>query len=329
MTECDVVVVGAGIGGGALATVLARGGLGGSSRRRLSIATRARRVACAPGVVEARRLACTRRCAAGGHHVTHHRTYQTARCGDTPLTVRASGVLPDIPDRSASVIPDVRIRPRRPRRRAPRQRGVDGIEFDAGRSGRRGCAIATPAAHQRLIGRGLTGLTVRAKGPAAPRPRTTSSPGLGRRDGWPATPHYGRRGRRTLLAFPRRGPGAVIRYALEQHKRLTGRIPAQRFLDAFRLRTVPESEALGNARPAGPYTRTATTADRRSRRRPGRADRRRQANDLTTASLDHAARRAPERSCCERRRSPAARASTQKSGAAHAPPALVDHWTRA
>jgi len=54
--------------------------------------------------------------------------------------------------------------------------------------------------------------------------------------------------------FPQGGGRArlYLGYALDQHKRLNGPDGAQRFLDAFRVRCLPEAEALANARPAGP-----------------------------------------------------------------------------
>jgi 2-polyprenyl-6-methoxyphenol hydroxylase-like FAD-dependent oxidoreductase len=74
-------------------------------------------------------------------------------------------------------------------------------------------------------------------------------------DGWPADVQTtGTEGSATFLAFPQAG-GRVRLYLCfgrDQPHRVAGAEGAARFLDAFRLRSVPHSAALANARPAGP-----------------------------------------------------------------------------
>jgi hypothetical protein len=102
MTDCDVVVAGAGIGGSALATVLARGGLSVLVlEKETEYRDRVRGEWLAPwGVVESKRLGLygTLR-AAGGHHLSEHRTYHDSLdAARTPLnTVDLRGLLPEVP----------------------------------------------------------------------------------------------------------------------------------------------------------------------------------------------------------------------------------------
>jgi 2-polyprenyl-6-methoxyphenol hydroxylase-like FAD-dependent oxidoreductase len=74
-------------------------------------------------------------------------------------------------------------------------------------------------------------------------------------DGWPAeTQALGAEGDVHYLAFPQ-GNGRVrlyLGYSSDQPQRLAGDGGQQAFLEAFRLKSVPLSEHLANARPAGP-----------------------------------------------------------------------------
>ena len=73
--------------------------------------------------------------------------------------------------------------------------------------------------------------------------------------GWPAdTQAIGTEGDVSFLAFPQ-GNGRVrlyIGYAREQAGRFSGSEGARRFIDACVLRSIPESEAFREAKPAGP-----------------------------------------------------------------------------
>ena len=102
MVDADVVIAGAGIGGSALATVLARAGLAVLVlEKETAYRDRVRGEWIAPwGVVEAQRLglyAALR--AGGGHHVVEHRTYHDG-LDTTPSALNTfdlAGVLPDVP----------------------------------------------------------------------------------------------------------------------------------------------------------------------------------------------------------------------------------------
>jgi 2-polyprenyl-6-methoxyphenol hydroxylase-like FAD-dependent oxidoreductase len=74
-------------------------------------------------------------------------------------------------------------------------------------------------------------------------------------DGWPEDLQAtGVVGDSHFLVFPQGGGRArlYLGYPLEQHKRLTGPDAAARFLETFKVATLPQAAALANARPAGP-----------------------------------------------------------------------------
>ena len=74
-------------------------------------------------------------------------------------------------------------------------------------------------------------------------------------EGWPEdVQSMGTEGDVQYFVFPQ-GAGRVrlyLSFASDQKSRLAGVAAQQRFLDAFRLQTVPNSDALADARPAGP-----------------------------------------------------------------------------
>ncbi len=271
MTERDLVVVGAGIGGGALATVLARGGLSVLVlEKEIEYRDRVRGEWLAPwGVVEAKRLGLyeTLR-AAGGHHVTEHRTYQDdLDAARTPLnTLDLRGVLPGIPGplclghpRMCRILSDASEAAG-----ATLRRGVDRIELGAALRGRRElryehagsshtvrCRLVVGADGRSSSIRKQAGITLHRDPPH----HLFAGLLVEGADAWPASLQAtGVERDAHFLVFPQGGGRArlYLGYALEQHKRLTGPDSAQRFLEAFRLRSLPEAEALANARPAGP-----------------------------------------------------------------------------
>lgn len=271
MTECDVVVVGAGIGGSALARALAHRGL---SVLVLEQETEYRDLVrgewLAPwGVIEARNLGLyeTLR-AAGGHHVSEHRTYNDALDAvRTPLnSVDMRALLPDVPGplclghpamcRSLSAAAEVSG--------ARLLRGVTGIELGAFLQGRREVRFEHAGASHTVKCRIVIGADGRASsirkqaGIALHRdPTHHLFAGLlvEGADAWPAELQVtGVKRDAHFLVFPQGGGRArlYLGYALEQRGRLKGPDGAKHFLDAFRHPDLPEAEALVNARPAGP-----------------------------------------------------------------------------
>jgi 2-polyprenyl-6-methoxyphenol hydroxylase-like FAD-dependent oxidoreductase len=266
----DVVIVGGGIAGGALATVLARAG-----KRALVLEKtaeyrdRVRGEWIAPwGVAELNALGLYDTfIAAGGHHVTKHVPY-----GDAvdPATAEAAvldmtGLLPGIPGpltighpKMCELLHETSLAAG-----ATALRGVSDIvrlTFGASPSVTYVHDGAEHTATCRLIvgadGRGS--IVRRAAGIDLHRDPTHhlfSGMLVEGADGWPAdTQALGAEGDVHFLAFPQ-GHGRVrlyLGYSTEQPQRLAGARGQQAFLDAFRLKSVPGSEHLANARPAGP-----------------------------------------------------------------------------
>ena len=349
MTECDVVVVGAGIGGGALATVLARSGLAVLVlEKETEYRDRVRGEWLAPwGVVEAQRLGLYETLRdAGGHHVTHHRTYQDGHdAAATPLNSLAlAGVLPDIPGPLClghpAHVPDP-VRSVRgggcdapARRRRHRARRADVGPARAALPPR-GLAAHRPVSAGRRRGRPRLGRAQAGRDRAAPRPhapplRRAPRGGRGRLAGDAAG--HGGRGRRTLPGVPAgQRPGAPLsrlraRAAQAAHRAGCGAALPRRLPPAHgaRGRGARERAARGSVS----FLRQRGQLDGKPGRRRGRADRRRgrpQRSDHRPGALDHAARRAPgERDPALERRlvSGGLRALHRRATRAHAPPAL-------
>lgn len=271
MKEYDFVVVGAGIGGSALATVLARSGRSVLVlEKETEYRDRVRGEWLAPwGVVEAKRLGLfeTLR-AAGGNTVAEHRTYHDALDSTrTPLnTVDLRSLLPDAQGPLCLGHPKMcRILSEEAEKAGARVlRGVNGIELGALETGRRELRYEHAGSAQSMRTRLVIGADGRGSGIRKqvgialhrdPTHHLFAGLLVEGADAWPAELQViGVEGDVHFLVFPQGGGRArlYLGYALEQHKRLTGPDAAQRFLEAFRLRCLPESEALANARPAGP-----------------------------------------------------------------------------
>jgi len=271
MLDYDVVVAGAGIGGSAIATVLARGGLSVLVlEKETEYRDRVRGEWMAPwGVAEAKRLRLydTLR-AAGGHHLTEHRTHHGALdMVRTPLnTVDLSAVLPDVPGPLCLGHPAMcRILSQTAEEMgALVVRGADGIELGATQRGRRELRFTHDGAAQTVRCKLVVGADGRGSGI-----RKQAGIGLHRdpthhlfagllvdgADAWPAAVQMtGVERDAHFLVFPQ-GDGRVrlyLGYSLEQRQRLNGPDATEHFLAAFRLTGVPEADALANARPAGP-----------------------------------------------------------------------------
>ncbi len=269
--DFDVVIAGAGIGGSALATVLARAGVGVLAlEKETEYRDRVRGEWLAPwGVAETRRLGLYQTLRdAGGHHLVEHRSFGgpddpvPAGLGELDL----GGFLPDIPGPLCLGHPAMcrALSAAAIAAGATLTRGVDAITLGPMEGGRRTVTFErdgeTRTVRARLVvgadGRG-SGIR-RQAGIALQRdPTHHLFAGLlvdGASD-WPATRQStGVEGDVHYLIFPQ-GNGRVrlyLGYALAQRQRLNGPDAAARFLDAYRLRNLPGSDALAGARPAGP-----------------------------------------------------------------------------
>jgi len=267
--DFDVAIVGGGIGGGALATVLAHDGLSVLVLEKSTVyRDHVRGEWLAPwGVAELKRLGLYETVrAAGGHHLSQH----WACDEDVPpnealaTALDLTTLIPDIggplcighprlcqllietaADAGATVrrgVTDVRIAPGSAPAVAYRDEqtqhrvtcrlivGADGRGSQVRRDA--GIALHRDPTHHLFAGMLVEGA-----------------------DGWPAdTQVIGVENDVNYLAFPQ-GGGRVrlyLGYSSDQPQRLAGHAGPQAFLAAFRLHSVPGSEHLANARPAGP-----------------------------------------------------------------------------
>jgi 2-polyprenyl-6-methoxyphenol hydroxylase-like FAD-dependent oxidoreductase len=271
MADADVVIAGAGIGGSALATALARAGLAVLVlEKETEYRDRVRGEWIAPwGVVETKRLGLYETLlAAGGHHVSVHRTYHDGLDAEPSVfnTIELGGIVPDVPGplclghptmcrllSESATVAGARV-----------LRGVDGITlggFDARRPTVRyihegvTCDVRT----RLVIGADGRGSSIRKQAGITLQRDPTHHLFAGLlvegADDWPATMQStGVEGDVHYLIFPQ-GGGRVrlyLGYGLNQRRRLGGADAAERFLDAYRLADLPGADVLADARPAGP-----------------------------------------------------------------------------
>jgi 2-polyprenyl-6-methoxyphenol hydroxylase-like FAD-dependent oxidoreductase len=267
--QYDVVIVGGGIGGGALATVLARSGVAVLVlERELEYRDVVRGEWIAPwGVVDVQKLGLYELYrAAGGHHITRHVTFDE----DVPSDVAEARQL-----NLDSLVPAVT---------GPLAIGHPKMcNLLAGEASRAGATVlmGVRAAHveagdppcvrfqyegaphevrPRLVvgADGRNGFTRKQVGielSEDPPHHFFTGMLVEGADGWPDDLQcISTEGDVNVLVFPQ-GSGRVrlyLAFGLEQKGRLAGPEGPARMLDAFRVRSVPRAESLVHARPAGP-----------------------------------------------------------------------------
>ncbi len=265
----DLIIVGGGIGGSALAATMARAG---KSVLLLEKSTeyedRVRGEWIAPwGVVEVQRLGLYQLLKdAGGHHIVQHVTYDESRAPDAaeegflPLGIFAEGVPGPLtighPKHCRTLFDEAL------RAGATALRGVSVTDIRLG---------ASPSVTYELDGTVHTDsatLVVGAEGRMSPTRKAAGVTlhqdkphhwfaGLLVDDvhGWDETRQaIGTEDRFGFLAFPQGGNRVRVYggYALDEKGRFAGEDGARRFLDAFRMRSAPHNEALAAGTPAGP-----------------------------------------------------------------------------
>lgn len=269
MADYDLIIVGGGIGGSALAEVMARAGRMVLLLERTEIyEDRVRGEWIAPwGVAETRRVGLyDRLIAAGGHHLSRHVTYDETRSPEASetRTLPLNIFLPDVPGplclghpKHCQVLFD-----------AAREAGADvrhGVEVVSVNPGAAPSVVfrdgeAEVIATARLVV-GADGRTSQVR-EAAGIELHQDTPhhwfaGLlvEAAEGWdPTLQAIGTEGDFGFLAFPQ-GDGKVRvygGYALDQAQRFRGPDAARRFLDAFAMSCSPANRTLVEGRPAGP-----------------------------------------------------------------------------
>jgi len=270
MTESfDVAIVGGGIAGSALATVLARAGKHVLVlEKTLNYRDMVRGEWIAPwGVVEAQRTGLYEVLAvASNHHITYHAEFGDGidpSEGDA-RKLNLAAFLPGVPGplsighpQACQVLWDAAVAAG-----ATALRGVDDVAVKPGASPEVTYEVAGESHTARcrlIVGADGRGSAVRRQAgmPLVQEAQHHFFAGLlvDGADEWPEDLQtMGTEGDVQFLAFPQ-GAGRVrlyLGYAMDQKGRFAGEGNEQRFLEAFRLRTLPHSEALAAATPAGP-----------------------------------------------------------------------------
>ena len=269
MATYDLIIVGGGIGGSALAAVMAGAGRSVLVLEQSEVyEDRVRGEWIAPwGVAEVRRLGLyDRLMAAGGHHITHHVTYDetldpfAAEASALPLGIFRDGVPGPLclgHPRHCQTLFDAAAEAG-----ATVQRGVQVLEVAAGARPKvtyEDGGVAREAEGRLLVG--ADGRTSQVRdavgiGLVQDRPHHWFAGLLVEGvEGWrPDLQAIGTEDEFGFLAFPQ-GQGRVRVYGgypLDQAQRFKGADGARRFLDAFAMRCSPNNQHLVAGRPAGP-----------------------------------------------------------------------------
>jgi 2-polyprenyl-6-methoxyphenol hydroxylase-like FAD-dependent oxidoreductase len=266
----DVVVVGGGIGGSALAIALAREGIAVIILEKSTVhIDHVRGEWLAPwGVAETQRLGLyDTLIKAGGHHLKRHIPYsddvdaETARSQVLDLTAfEGAGFKPPLCMRHPHMC-DV-LNAEAIRSGAALLRGVTDLEVAAGAApevrcrhdGREHCfnpRLVIGADGRNSIVRVQAGIRRHRD----PTHHLMAGMLVDNIEGWPGDLQIlGTEADINFLAFPQSDSRArlYICYGSDQKRRFAGVDSQSRFLDAFRLKSVPDSEYLANGTPAGP-----------------------------------------------------------------------------
>lgn len=266
----EVVIVGAGIGGSALATALARAGIAVTLlEKSLVHVDHVRGEWLAPwGVAETQRLGLyDTLIAAGGHHLGRHIPYgddldaRTAEAQVLDMTIfENAGFKPPLCMRHPDMC-DL-LNAEATKAGVELLRGITDLQLIAGaapeiRFGHEG--VEHKFNPRIVIGADGRNSIVRAQARIEQHRDPTHHLMAGMlvddTTGWPADLQLlGTEDRVNFLAFPQSSERVrlYICYPVEDKRRFAGADGQARFLDAFRLKSVPGSECLANGTPSGP-----------------------------------------------------------------------------
>ncbi|MFT3808485.1 MAG: FAD-dependent monooxygenase [Micropepsaceae bacterium] len=267
--QFDIVVVGGGIGGSALAAVMAGTGKSVLLLEKSEVfEDRVRGEWLAPwGVAETKRLGLyDLLTGAGGHHIETHVTYDESRPAEESVAapLPLGMFIPDIPGPLTIGHPHhcQTLFDAAAKAGATALRGVDVESVTPGASPsvrfRHGGETHTVAARIVVGADGRTSMVREAVAIKLHQDKPHHMfAGILIEDatGWDArTQAIGTEGEFNFLAFPQ-GGGRIRIYGgfpIGQQRRFTGPGGVQNFLDAFRLQCAPENRHLAEGRPAGP-----------------------------------------------------------------------------